>query len=1068
MAVNQETLETLGGIKESIDSIRAGDKPAKDGVTDRGESLEALVERLEQSLTDEMKEIIDAINGKDKKGKDTKDAAASIFSNDDIEQLSGLANGGTEEKITPPKSGKVSPNDLSKIDQTFALGSLLTYYKLDEIKQALDPLILKLTKGDGLSKNKKPDGNEGLELSGTKNMGTMVASLKEFAKAAMLLALVPKKAAEAGINLFKHFVEIFNELSESTDVAKQAEFAKSMTSMAEAIKKLAGACVILTVSFAFILIAVPAMFLLKQVVRLAGEAGELVGENAQNLAILAVGAVFLAISFILFGAAFVVMASVLPKIPAALLGILAVIGVIAVTLVLGALMAYAIPVLAIFPLVAILVALGYLAMAAAIMVLSNLKVDQEKIKKGIESIKMVLQETIQLGVLCLPLMILMVPFILTSVLLFVGFSTLFLALFTLALISFFIGTGEWIDTAIEKITKFFTAFGNEEFLKTAGLALLGSLAISVASIALLIAFVCMTANVLLLKAIDALITDDTMIPRIMGKDGVFSKIMDFTVAISLKALVATAAAIPIVAFGIVFLVAMASLATALGAVVLVDKAVNAIKDTKGLGSKARDLCVNLLLSIMGLDADGSISAGDLVKGGINIVGMTAAAVLVVPFAVATALAMVSLVTAVEAIKALSKIIDSFGPTDVQNVMSVIGIILGTLAESAESFKGTSAKTITAMGSLVKDVAESISTLTDVVMRLKEGIPDEQIDAAVHSIKRICEKLFGNPDTDSKGEYNLTVLFKQLASSKLKNLKAEAVSALVPMIDAIDKLADVVVRVSDEDQFSQERIDRGTENIQRFLGLMINVSSAMKSLVKVDGGWLGAKLLGNKSPLEAVEEVVSSGFFDKFRTMIEQMSVTADVVGNAKIEEYQGFIDFWKQDFSRMSESSSEFKAAFKNINDAFKSVNDKTLDAYERFIKISTMDTSGATQTLSSLTTLANLSPKFVAIADAFSKMASSMDTMAKKTSKLNEMFDKMKKAEKTAVALASATENDGTGANRAMGAGDPNIGLIYAIVDSWNKNGVPIRANIDAAKGKIEPDQVDNTTGTSVRRNWQ
>ena len=194
MAVNQETLETLGGIKESIDSIRAGDKPAKDGVTDRGESLEALVERLEQSLTDEMKEIIDAINGKDKKGKDTKDAAASIFNNDDIEQLSGLANGGTEEKIIPPKSGKVSPNDLSKIDQTYALGSLLTYYKLDEIKQALDPLILKLTKGDGLSKNKKPDGNEGLELSGTKNMGTMISSLKEFAKAAMLLALVDRKS----------------------------------------------------------------------------------------------------------------------------------------------------------------------------------------------------------------------------------------------------------------------------------------------------------------------------------------------------------------------------------------------------------------------------------------------------------------------------------------------------------------------------------------------------------------------------------------------------------------------------------------------------------------------------------------------------------------------------------------------------------------------------------------------------------------------------------------------------------------------------------------------------------
>ena len=1065
MAVNQETLETLGGIKESVDSIKAGNGAAKDGVTDREESLEKLVERLEQSLTDEMKEIIDAINGKNKKGKETKDAAANIFSEEDIEQLSGVVNGGTEEKITPPKSGKVAPNDLSKIDQTAALGSLLIYYKLDEIKQALDPLILKLTKG-GLSKDKSQTGSEGINIADSGNMATMVSSLKEFAKAAILLALIPKGPASAGVTLFEEFVKSMNQMAESVDAKKQEDFAKSLSSMSESIKKLAGACLLLSVSIIFIAISVPAMLLLKEVVRLAGEAGELVGSNAINLAILSVGAVLLAVSFILFGAAFVVMASVLPKIPAALLGILAVIGVLAVTLVLGALMSYAIPILAIFPLVAILVAVGYIAMAAAILVLSNIKVDQEKLKKGIDGIKMVLEETVQLGIACLPLIILMVPFILTAGLMFVGFTTLYFALFSLALISFFIGTGEWMDTAVAKIIKFFKAFGTEEFLKTVGLALLGSLAIAVTSVALLIAFVAMTANILLLKAIDALITDDSMIPRIMGEGGAISQIMDNTVALSLKALVATVAAVPLVAFGVVFLVAMASIALAFGAVVLVDKALSTIKDPKSLGDKSRDLCVNLLLSIMGLDTDGSISAGDLVKGGLNMVGMTAAAVLIVPFAVAAALAMVSLLATVESIKALSKIIDSFGPGDVENVMSVMGTILGTLAESAEAFKGTSAKTITAMGSLVKDVAEAISTLTDVVLKLKDGIPDEQIDAAVFAIKRICEKLFGNPDVDEKGSYNLTVLFKQLANSKLKKLKADAVAALLPLIDSIDSLADLVVKVSDEDKFSQQRIDIGTANIERFLGLVINVASAMKSLVTVDGGWLGAKLLGNKSPLEAVEEVVNSGFFDKFTSMINQMSSAANIVGTAKVEEYQGFIDFWKQDFSKMSESSSEFKTAFKNINDAFKNVNDKALDAYERFIRISTMDTSGATQTISSLTTLANLSPKFVAIADAFSKMASSMETMAKKTGKLNEMFDKMKKAEKTATAMANVSEGNISTSSNAV-QGDNSIGLLYAIVDSWNRNGVPVRASINSAEGKIEPDNVNNKTGISDRRNW-
>ena len=50
---------------------------------------------------------------------------------------------------------------------------------------------------------------------------------------------------------------------------------------------------------------------------------------------------------------------------------------------------------------------------------------------------------------------------------------------------------------------------------------------------------------------------------------------------------------------------------------------------------------------------------------------------------------------------------------------------------------------------------------------------------------------------------------------------------------------------------------------------------------------------------------------------------------------------------------------------------------------------------------------------------------------------------------------------------GDNSIGLLYAIVDSWNRNGVPIRASINSAEGKIEPDNVNNKTGVSDRRNW-
>lgn len=1065
MAIGNETLETIGGIKNTIDSIKGGGA-AKDGVTDNTEPLEKLVERLEESLTEEMKEIIDAINGKSNKGKETKNAASSIFSQEDIEQLSGFMNGGEEEEFTPPKSGKVTPADLSKIDQTFALGSLLTYYKLDEIKQALDPLIKKLMGSKGGKEGQTATGNEGINSS-VKNLGPLVQNIKEFAKASFMMALVPKKAAEAGLNLFINFVETFSKMSETIDAEKQKKFSEALTSMSEGIKKFAGACIMLALTLPFILVAIPAMFLMRNVIRLASEAGELTLENSVKFVVLAVGATILSVAFMLFGVAFIIMAKILPLVPKALLGMLAVVGIITMTIAIGALLSLAIPVLLVFPVVAVLISIGYLMMSLAVLTLSNLKVDKEKIQKGLDSIKVVLQETATLGILCLPLLLLAIPFILVSALLFVGFATLYLALVTLALISFFIGKGEWIKTATDKITQFFSAFGNEEFLQMVALAMVSAIALTVASVFILISFIAMTVGILLLKAIDKLITDKNMISNIMGPDGYFGQIMDTTISLGLKALLATAAAIPLVAFGALFAVAMVALTLAIGAIVVMDKLLSQIKNPSLVGEKLRGMCVDILLSSMGLESDGHISVGDLVKGGLNLAGMTTAAGLIIPFAIAMALAMTSFVITVEAVKTLSKVINSFGPSDVQNVMSVIGIILGTLAESAEAFKGTSAKTMTAMGSLVKDVAEAISTLTDVVTRLKDGIPDEQIDSAVYAIKRICEKLFGNPDTDNKGEYNLTVLFKQLASSKLKNLKTEAVAALVPIIGAIDNLADLVVKVSDEDQFSQQRIDMGTQNIERFLGLMVNVASAMKTLVKVDGGWFGAKLLGNKSPLEAVEEVVNSGFFEKFNIMINQMSESARIVGSARTEDYQGFIDFWQQDFSKMSDSTYSFKVAFKNISDAFKNVNDKTLDSYERFIRISTMDTSGATQTISSLTALADLSPKFVAIADAFSRMATSMDTMAKKTSKLNEMFDKMKKAEKTATAMAnmgSGSISEGTGS----GGADPNVELLYAIVDSWNRNGVPIRANINSTENKLEPDNVNNTTGMSSRRNWQ
>lgn len=1066
MAGIEESLSALSGLKDTLAGAASAkaqteDRSAKglDGIEDSNESLEELVARLEESLTEEMKKILDAITGKNNTdSKDTKNAAKNVFSQEDIDQLAGAVNPGTDsEDITPPKSGKVLPTDLNKIDQNFALGSLLVYYKLDEIKNVVNDLAAKLKKSGAEKAPSKGGGDEKEPKIGKgESLMTMAMSLKEFAKAALLLAFIPKAAASLGIALFIKYTEAFNEMADKVDTAKQKEFLENLQTMADAVKKFAIACVIISITIPFLLVAIPGMMLIKVLAKLAGEAGELVGEQASNLVILAVGATMLAVAFILFGLAFIVMASTLKYIPKALLGIAAVMLIIALTCALGAIMTYAVPILLIFPVVAILVSLGYIMMFAAVLILSKFKFKKEQIQQNIDAIKAFLLSTIELGLACLPLIPLMIPFILVSTLLFAGFTAIFLALFILALTSYFIGNGKWIDTAVGKIIGFISAFGNEEFLKVVALGAVGAVLLTVASALLLVSFAALTLGFLLLKAMNALIPDPTLIDNVLGPDGLLGKILKYVTDMGVQALVASVACIPLAVFAVLFSVAMLGLTLAVGATVLVDKLLQNIKNPGEIGDKLRDVCVNIILSIMGLEADGSISLGDTIKGGITLVGMTACALLMVPFAVAMALAMTSFLTTVLAVKGLKKELDQFTPADIQQVMDILGIILNSLADSAKAFKGTAADTITAMGSLVKDVATAIDTLTNVVIKLKDGIPEEQIDAAVTAIKQICEKLFGDGSKVKKGEYNLTVLFKSLASSELKNLRAEACEALIPIINAIDSLADLVIRLGDEDQFSEARIAVGTENVKRFAGLMVDVAEAMQTLVHVDGGWLGKKLFGNKSPLESVQEVAASGFFEDLKKVMENMTDTANVVGKVPTDEYTKFLKFFRQDFSSFADSSKEFKVAMGYLDDAFGKLRRDTLANYKMFLETNMVDSKALTQTVSTLSQLAVMAPKFASIAGSFERIAAAMDNMSKKADKVGKLFKTVAESEKGASDTAASTDS----ASKQSTGIDPNTALIYGIISNWNKDGVPIRAKYDEKEKILEPDDVGNKTG--------
>lgn len=1050
-----DTEDILGNFASQMANSSKDDTNLEDivnnGLTETNQSLEELFERLSESLTEEMKKIIEILSGKSEEGKDTKESAADAMGLD-LEALGGNKEDSKgEESITPPNTGYTKVDDLGKIDQSFALSGLLVYYKLDDFQKAIMPFLQKIGAGGGGGK-KDAGADVGASIGSPESLMGVAKALKVFASAALLLALVPKKAAEAGIELFIYVIDAVNEMASETDVKEMKDFVDAVSEMTNAIKQFAVACIVVTLCTPFILLAIPGLFLMKIFVKLTAETAELVGENTANYLVMCIGLGILALGFILMGVAFIVMAATLKYIPKALLGIGASILVMTATALLGLLIASVLPIVIIFPIAALTISLGYIFLFAAIFILSNFNPDWEKIKLAIEGIREFLVQTASL--LASIIMALPVAIILTlvGVLLLVAFTTLMLSLLIFAFIGFFIGDGEWIGQVITSLKeKLFTPLGDAEFIGVLALSLISSVLLTLAGVLLLAAFLSLSLALLFLALIGFTLTKIDIEATFEG----IRKIIEQVNSVALIALLGVVACIPLTLFGALFAVAMLSMLLGVAAVFLISKLLDKIDKPETIGPKLSKLTINILLGLMGLEPDGSLSAGDLIKGGLNVIGMTVAAILLIPFAVASALVFASFALVAVSLVALKENLDKISPEDIEMIMNSMGSILNVLAESAEAFGDTSAETIEAIGSLVKDVAEAMDTLTDVVLKLKDGIPEEQIDAATMAIKMIAEKLFGNPDEPPKeGEYTLVKLFTTLASSSIKELKEDAVAALNPIIDALGKLADLVIRLATDENFSQENVEEGSQAIQRVADLMAGVAITLHPLVK-GTGFLGLA----SSPLEALQEINESDFFGIVKGLVDKFDEVSQRALEIDVTGMQTFVDFFSQNFNPLVKGSSLFMVGMTSLGLAMKAVSNNDLAKMQTMMNMLTVDPSGLTQTVASLTIFASNAPKFTIIANAFAKMASSMKTMSSKVGALSGFFDKIAKKSES----IDDTANQVAAENGA--SIDPNVQLIYQLINDWNSNGVPIRATMDKETGKIEPDNVNNDTGKNGSR---
>ena len=120
---------------------------------------------------------------------------------------------------------------------------------------------------------------------------------------------------------------------------------------------------------------------------------------------------------------------------------------------------------------------------------------------------------------------------------------------------------------------------------------------------------------------------------------------------------------------------------------------------------------------------------------------------------------------------------------------------------------------------------------------------------------------------------------------------------------------------------------------------------------------------------------------------------------------------------------------------------------------------SDAQGAIDKLNEFARNADSFNNIANSFERMANAFDNISSKSSKVRSLFDTLSKAK-----MEVNTMTESTPVTMGGTTFDPAVTRIYDRLEDWNRNGVPIRANINGETLKISPNEVNNRTGIKTR----
>ena len=404
----------------------------------------------------------------------------------------------------------------------------------------------------------------------------------------------------------------------------------------------------------------------------------------------------------------------------------------------------------------------------------------------------------------------------------------------------------------------------------------------------------------------------------------------------------------------------------------------------------------LYMFALGHKSDGKGGVKEILEATKNCAKLAALAIEVAAYTVPLAaafLAMVSIFDSLEKLKAASDKIG--GKEEVDKILSSVGIIFDSMATTAESFKGMSAKAIEAIGSLAKDVAASIGMLADTMIKIKDGIKEEEIAGATNKIKLMCLKMFGDGETDD-GTYTLTKLFKTLSSSKLGKLRKDGVDALVPIVQAISLLADTVIKMGDQKIFSDERINLGMSNFQKISGLFSEFTNLCVGLrERQSGSTLFSKIFGDTSPLKAIKDLVEQNFFDYVSKAVDGFNMAGEQLAGLNVEGLKPVIEFFGSQskfFGDWIANSTQFSKGMAEIGKGLGHLKQKDVETFNNFLVTLKTGGNGISVAIQSLVEFANRASDFASIAKSFSSMSDSLNKISKNK---HGFMDIMKSANK-------------------------------------------------------------------------